>query len=484
MKIQISPYFKMGLLGLSLTLFSCKDYLDINTDPTRNQTPTLSTLLTAAIESTSQNTYNAGFNHSQITQYMAGAAAGGPDTHSEIRLSGVWTGVYLNAMSNLKDLESRAKAASAPHYVGVSQVLQAYNMLLAADAWGDVPYREAFNIANIYPAYDPQEAVYSEINGLLTAAVSSLGQPAGVLSIGTDDIAFGGKTALWVKTANALRARVAIHYTKKGNRNDKINEALSSLATAMTENADDFQLVYNTRNFNPYHQTPALSNGTGNFTIKHSQQLIDAMNGTTYGIWDPRLPIIAGKPTTATLYLGTENGSGTGGNTDLTVNTWHSRISAPILMMTFAEQKFIEAEAEFLKAGGTATSTGSSTAAYNAYIAGINANLTKLGVADTAKTRYLADTKIAVTAAGLKLTHIMTEKWKALFLNPESWTDMRRYDYSPDIYKDLALPRNQNPQLAGAWIRRVLYPQEEFSRNNAQVLKVQKTLNDKVWWDQ
>ena len=35
---------------------------------------------------------------------------------------------------------------------------------------------------------------------------------------------------------------------------------------------------------------------------------------------------------------------------------------------------------------------------------------------------------------------IMQQKYIAMFLNPDSWTDMRRYDFSPDIYPNLVYP--------------------------------------------
>jgi hypothetical protein len=166
------------------------------------------------------------------------------------------------------------------------------------------------------------------------------------------------------------------------------------------------------------------------------------------------------------------------------VTNWYSNQTAPILMMTFSEQKFIEAEARFIANGGTATSTGTTADAYKAYLDGIDAHMKKIGVPDTARTRYTTAPQVAVGAANLKLSHIMVEKWKALFLHAEAWTDMRRYDYSNIIYKDLSLPSNHNVSLGGQWIRRVEYPLDEFSRNGDQVRKAVKAANVKMWWDE
>src|SRR5699024_9017572 len=144
-------------------------------------------------------------------------------------------------------------------------------------------------------------------------------------------------------------------------------------------------------------------------------------------------------------YEGMVNGTAEGNNTDFTEETWYSRQTAPILMITYSEVKFIEAEARFLANGGTQNSIGSTQEAYDAYLEGIQSHMTKLGVAEDEMNNYLNDPAVAVGASNLTLEHIMKEKWIALFLNPESWTDMRRYDYSADIYKGLTLPENQNP---------------------------------------
>jgi hypothetical protein len=471
------------LMGVSV---SCNNYLDINTDPTRVATAPLSTQLTGVLTATSSAQYSAGNTFSQIVQHMANVAANGQtDTHGEIRLGGTWSTLYLNAMTNASDLLKNAEEQQSPHYAGIAKVLLAFNLGTAADIWGDVPYTQAFNLEKFfYPAFDPQQSIYATIQSLLNAGIADLNQTTSLFKPGSgDDLVHGGNIDKWRRTAQLLRARYSIHLTKK-DKNTSVSTALAAIAMALRDNADDFQLNYNAIIVNPWHSV-ALANNTGNFTIKHSEQLADAMNGTTFGVWDPRLPIIAGARTGVTnTWKGQINGAGTGGTLDLLATTWYSTQTAPILMATFAEQKFIEAEARFLLNGGSATSTGATDATYAAYIAGIDAHMKKLGVPDTARTRYLAAPQVAVGAANLKLSHIMVEKWKALFLNMEAWTDMRRYDYSTNIYKDLSLPTGHQPSLGGQWIRRAEYPLEEFSRNGEQVRKVVKKSTDKVWWDE
>jgi len=103
-----------------------------------------------------------------------------------------------------------------------------------------------------------------------------------------------------------------------------------------------------------------------------------------------------------------------------------------------------------------------------------------LGVDGTA---YLANPLVAVKLTGLTLELIMRERQVLLFLNPEAWVDVRRYDYNPLIFKGMALPANQDAGMTGLFIRRSGLPLDEINRNiNAKA--ADKPLFEKVWWDQ
>lgn len=485
MNRKIKNLLYAGVVSVGCLASSCSDYLDINTDPVRvNQDQvSLAAILPTVEEATAQTQYNYSYSVSQITQYLCSVTGGGTDQHIEVRLASAWSMSYLTSMTNLNILIEKAKTLNSPHYGGIGKVLLAYHLNMATTSWESVPFSQAFTITNLKPEYDTQESLFLKINSLLDEAVADLDNTTSLKTPSADDIIFAGNRTRWKAAAKALKARVALQTSAKGATAAATNALAALSSSAMTSNADDLQLIYNSGNLNPWHSGVALANVTGNLTVKHSQQLVDAMNGTTYGVFDPRLPVIGGRVTAnanATTWVGGENGVG-GGNVDLTVNAWHSRIAAPIQFITYSEQKFIQAEAEFLKNGGTTTSKGTTAAGYQAYLDGITANMQKIGVADTARTRYMADTKVAVGAANLTLQLIMAEKFKAQFLNSETWNDYRRWDFSKDVFKDLDLPRNQSPALGGKWIERSLYPLDEFTRNTAVAEKNQKVGNVKMW---
>jgi hypothetical protein len=482
-KISIYPII-FGLILVFLTN-SCESYLggDTNIDPTRPQKVTLAALLPAAIEATSNNHYSAGFEVSQITQQTSSVFASGADVHAnETRLDGTWTGVYLRAMSNINVMIQQAQSENAPYYVGIGKILMAINLGLATDIWEDIPYTDAFQGSeNLYPRFDSQESIYNAIQRLLDEGITALNQPTSAFTPAADDLIYAGNRSRWIKAANAYKARYLLHTARRTPAN--LNQILSLVANSFINNSEDFQLVYNDKNRNPWHIRPVLTNNTGNFTISFARQLVDMMNGTLYSYFDPRLPIIASRGNNAN-FTGKINGTNQGGTAAFAATNYYCTPTAPVIMLGFSELKLIEAEVRFLLNGGSPTTVGSTIEAYTAYLAGIRANMEKLSVPATERDAYLANPAVAVGASALRLTDIMKEKYITLVLHPETWVDMRRYNYNTAIYRDLRLPENQNPELRGNWIRRAAYPISETTRNQAEVSKVVRGLTNPMWWNQ
>jgi len=480
------------LLG---TVAGCDDYLGGNTndDPNKlseEQAP-MEGLLPPILVESSKATFNVGATFSQYAQHASFPA--GTDEQQPARFDNVWANVYLRALNNADILVGKAREQDSPHYLGTAKVMQAYNLMLATTTWEDIPWTEAFVDGELTPAYDSQEQIHTVIDTLLDGAVRELQKPPSELSTPQeDDLIYGGDEDQWIRAANALKARNAIHLAGQGAV-EAANEALSAASNAMTSNADDLQVGFNgEENLNPWHSRAVLAARTGNPAHVPSDQLVDLMNGTTFPEFDPRLPQIAdtaGFDGTAGGWFGSVNGSfGTNpegpdnsSTVSFTEESFHTRADAPILMMTYAELKFIEAEAQFLvDNSGDAFATGASQAAYDAYLEGIRANMVKLGVAASERDDYLVASSVDVGASNLTMEIIMREKFKALFLNPEAFTDLRRYDFDPDIFTGLELPNDHNPDLNGQWIKRGLYPNTELSRNRSEVPEVEP--EDPMWF--
>ncbi|MNK25634.1 Starch-binding associating with outer membrane [compost metagenome] len=469
----------LGALILSLALQSCKDYFDQNVNPNQVSNPSLPSMLSTSTMKAGLNSYNVGNLVSNYVQYTANPiAAAASDTYQIVDYTSTWDALYF-ALADAKDLKTVALAQGSSEYIGVANVLLAYNLSLVSDLWGAAPYSDAFNPATLTPKYDSEEQNYNSVNMLLDEAISELTKTTATIKLAAaSDLIHGGDRAKWLKTAYALKARHLIKISKKSTFNAA--NVLTALSNSYTSNADDAGMASFVLRNN--WATVAINNASLTLGGWLSEQLIDHLNGTTYGILDPRIRKIT-DPTSVPLnpaypaYIGTVNGAGNRNNPPnnntvkdenyISANSPWTSATSPLLLVTYAELKFIEAEAAL------ATDP---TRAYNAYIAGIGANMDKLQVPTIEKNAYLASPIVAVGIGNLTKTLIFKEKYIATYLNSEAWNDARRSDYQ---YKDFSLPLNA---ALPSFIRRVAYPSGETTKNGANV-PVEVPLNTNLWWD-
>ena len=131
-------------------------------------------------------------------------------------------------------------------------------------------------------------------------------------------------------------------------------------------------------------------------------------------------------------------------------------------LLTFTEQKFIEAECKLKIA------TPDPAGAKVAMLAGIKASFAEAGVADADYAPYIA--QLTVNPVVTTLNEVMIQKYLALFTDPEVFNDWRR----------TGIPA-LTPNLGSFVPRRFLYPQSELDLNT-NAPKATK-LSDRVGWD-
>lgn len=455
-------------------LGSCQKFLDVNTNPNAPTTAPINGLLLRTTQQTGINMFNAGNITSYYVQYLASPNAASPtDTYDQIDASGTWTGLYDN-MTDIYDMEKQARESGATQYQGVAKVLMAINLSVVHNLWGAAPYSKAFTAETLTPTYDEAIAIFQQTMTLLDEGIALLQQTGSTRTIPTGttspDLIHQGVTARWIKTANAMKARLLNQLSKTQQYNP--TAIFDALSKAYTSSADDaFVGTFDVRN--PWN----------NVAVRNAGQILDgwlseyfvlSMRDTLMGIRDPRLPLI-GTITRFNDYRGTRNGRGrvgTGINQEesyLSTTGYYSSQRSPLFIITYEEVKFIEAEVAFR--------TNDRTRAYNAYLEGIRANMNKMGVAAAARDAYLTDPRVAVGANNLTLEIIFREKWKALFLSPVTWDDARRLNYA---YPGFQMPLNA---VQTTFIRRLMYPNVELSRNGANVPTV-NNVTQRLWWDQ
>lgn len=471
-------YTLFSALIAATGLLGCKDsyFDDVAQNPNQVTTPTLSSLLATSTAKAGVNNFNVASIIVPYVQYTANpAASGAGDTYQSIDFSGTWDALYF-AMADANEMKKIAISQGSSEYKGVADVLIAYNLIMVNDLFGDAPFAEAFNTANFNPKYDKQQDVYNESMALIDEAISELAKTNATVKLSAaSDLIYGttgtSERSNWLKFAYAIKARLLIKVSKTASYNPAA--VLAALNNSFASNAEDAQMaIFTVRNF---WAGVAVNNTNQSLGGWLSEQLVDALNGTTYGLFDPRIAKITDK-TINNVYIGTVNGAGNrlpGANTTkdecyISLNSPWTNAASPIFIATYAEMKFIEAEAAL---------PTDKTRAYTAYLAAISANMDKFQVASGDKLIYLADPRVAVGAAALTKDLIFKEKYVATYLNPEAWNDARRYDYK---YKDFTLPVNS---VLTDFIRRNDYPQGERSKNGANV-PVEVPRTTKLWWDQ
>ncbi|WP_071595149.1 SusD/RagB family nutrient-binding outer membrane lipoprotein [Hymenobacter aerophilus] len=487
---KFTPYLMM--LGLAIGASACSDdKLDeINTNPNSPLESPLSLLMPQVtvdaafgVWGTDLAWYSAVFVeqttgvHAQFEQ----ADKRGNASFNATATSNNWNDIYASELQDLDIMIERGSTgaeAGSWRYVGIAKVLKAYVMSVTTDLFGRVPYSEANKGTEVLkPAYDKQEDIYKALNALLDDAILDLAKPSPNVP-GAGDFFYSGDAAKWTKAAYTLKMRLANHLSKRDPQGSA-DAVLALLPNAFASPADNLTFSKYTATAigeNPWYQE---ENDRSHFAV--STTFYNILRNTTTDTDanindnDPRIPFLIDP-------VGRKKGgdrvaapNGTAVNDQGRTN--YSRPSenliyatAPQPLMTYAEVKFIEAEARLRK--------GDKTGAYAAYTAAVDADLMSKGAASSVSTSTTAESKgfrdrVFMGADNLTLQDVMQQKYIAFFIYQaiESYTDYRRTGF----------PKLNNPKNTVFFPRRFPYPQSEIDTNGANVPDA--TIQDGVWWD-
>lgn len=415
--------------------------------------------------------------------------------HKATDVNNLWEfASYTAVMNNARDLDERATANGNFAYAGIAKTILAFNLGIVTDLWGDVPWSEAFDPANTTPAYDAQEQVYDAVVGLLEGAIEDFGRDS-PMTPGADDLLYGGDMQKWERLAYTLLARYHMHLTNAPGSDaaQRAQQALAALQNGFQSNADDadFQYVDAVGSENPWYQFTI----DGKWVV--SRQLSAHYVELLKTRQDPRLAVQARQTGAVTsagpvagftpvpfteehfalddpTYQGHVNGvQGTSIAGISSIGAFYSAPDAPVTWISYAEAKFIEAEATLITEGATAADP--------IYRAAIAASMDKLGIDPADRDAYIAR-RPALSGDGA-LEEMITEKYIANFLNLETYNDWRRTGY-PTL-----TPVTNRPQTPSGIIPlRYQYPQSELATNGESVEAVGippgfAGMEVPVWWD-
>lgn len=392
--------------------------------------------------------------------------------------------LFAGAQQDFQSVLNKAQGDSS-NYAAIAGLQQAFTYQLLSDAYDRVPFSQALQgSANLQPQYDQGPAIYDGVITLIDASVAKINTSG--IRVGRQDIVFNGDMEKWRRFANTLKLRVFLRqaYARPAVAEAGVR-ALYTAGAQFLDGSENAQIgIFNAGNKqgNPLFLSEVNTGSNIKENIIASSTIIDYLQNTTL---DSRIDQLFDKPSGAAsgLYVGTRQGQAGVPGASADALTTKSRpdltkvlgASAPVIFISGAESKFLQAEAAVRgwAAGADAK------ALYNE---GITASFTRLGA--TIPTGFLTkatiDLDLAPTgeAAGSKLDRIITQKWVAMCgsQNFEAWTELRRTNF-PSVYQFSA----STSLLPGVLGNRFQYPATETQRNpNTPPLVLTEV---PVWWD-
>jgi len=490
--------FKVSILAVSIgvLLGSCsKDYLDINQNPNGATETSITPDLVLAPTLTSAAGRNAS-SYDFCQRWMGTWSASGSFSRATVEMSynitndfgaGIWNGIYYT-VSQLKSMEKKAAELEWKFYQGISLIMQAHEVGVLVDFYGNVPYSKAWDLAgNIRPAYDKAEDVYKDLipkidEGLALIKAADLDK-----SIKTADVLFKGDKTLWARFANTLKLRLLLH-TYQTTTFDIPAEIAKIIAEQSGFLGDGVgamvQPSYNPDKPNPFYNAHFFSisgseNDTYNRANNFSLNLMKDLRDERYKL------LYRPAKSLPTEWRGTDYGQAPldDVNSDRTSGPGYgitANASASMWIMTSVEADFLVAEAT-----ARGWLTGDAKAVYEQ---AVKNSFTYLGVPDAvnAATTYLTIVNSKVTwpdpfTVNGAIAVIAWQKYFALngIQGNEIFTDFRRLDVvQPPL--SLSPERGSNPIPI-----RLLYPQSEYNFNKENV-GAEGTISQfttKIFWD-
>ncbi len=501
---QINIKIIFGLFAAVMIFSGCKKFLDVNDDPNRvtddNITPELI------------------FTQAAVTSgiRVVGGQAGGEGGKTDVQFAMNWVG-YMSGtgdfaldgeessynigfafqdnswqrdyalLFSLYQVKTKALEKNNELLAGAAMILSAKFFQEMTDAFGDIPYSQAFQTGQYpKPAYDRPQDIYTALQTSLDEAIGYMDNDV-TIAFANADIVNHGDTEKWIKFANTLKLRLLIRQSEVAGF-DPAAEIAKIQAKGGVLGAGESVSVNPGYSNSQNKQSPFYGNygfgTTGNVIaagIAANEYVLNILLTTQ----DPRVERFftdVGGNFVGCVY-GLSAGNPFGAQSSYFGPALNASAEQDQWLMPSFESLFFKAEAI---ARGWMPGD-----AKTAFEDAIKESFAWLGVADAtqAATDYIAATDIANydnagASAKDKAKFIAVQKYIAMCcIDPrEAWADIRRLDMLVDHSYISVNPGRLQDMLPV----RVLYPQREYTTNGENVLKL-GTINQftsKLFWQQ
>ncbi|WP_337042974.1 SusD/RagB family nutrient-binding outer membrane lipoprotein [Emticicia sp. 17c] len=370
------------------------------------------------------------------------------------------------------DTKTTAAAnGSNNNQIAVARIAKAYTYMWMTDRWGDIPYSQALKgKENFSPAYDTQQAIYTDLFKELKEAQAQFDGGAAVKG----DILLGGDATRWKKFANSLRMIMALRISKVDPAKGKTEFAAAMADGVLTSNADNIKYTYlsEANNEHPLYNNYITTNRKDFAVSSTFMNYLSKIN-------DPRIPGMA-DPNNLQKYVGVPYGvfppTWKAQDVSLAASSIRQQNSSANVL-TYAQILFSKAEAA--KLGWISDDP---KALYESAIKASIQQWIGASATDAVVNAYLQQPDVKYNDAKA-LEQIATQKWIALFYQGnEAWAEWRRTGYP--VLTPAANPLNPSGQIP----RRMAYPVTEQTLNKVNYDKAlatqgADTQDTRVWWD-
>ncbi|MBG6109943.1 hypothetical protein H4V97_001503 [Flavobacterium sp. CG_23.5] len=232
---------------LALVMYSCNDYLDVNTDPNRLSESQLNPakLMPASqvgsyrVQATSMNQLGNVFMNtwaSNVQSYTGGYSKEFQLTIDNSFYNPIWNNLYLNLNNIQKIIDYPNTSGKYNYSVAAAKIMKAHYMQYIVDLYGNAPFTGAFKgFENLTPAYNDDQFIYRQLlTGLDEArALIAKSDPSVSEDIAGFDVMLHGDMNRWVQFANTIELRMLLRMSNNtGAIATYRNARLTKLASA------------------------------------------------------------------------------------------------------------------------------------------------------------------------------------------------------------------------------------------------------------
>lgn len=443
-----------------------------------------------------------------------------------------WRRHFYDIGVNAKEIIDEAHEAQAWNLELIGRTLRLMSTQMTTDLFGDMPRSEAYESNS--PHYDTQESIYEWMNQEIEELIGMYEDPTyteAATNIPIDqsiDRVFAGDLNKWKHYTYALKARLLLRKLPNWENNAATCQAIITAVNRALEGWEDVLYRFDGGNgaqnspwgeaFGSTEQGGLGWEGRGNmlnsavptkYFMENILGVFESHNNLKGWAEDPRiLAFMSARPgPSGTSDSGTEMRYL---DTNIGMDVSYKVDNYPTLFPEVDGKKvsvytqntgyvplFLEEELLLIKAEATYWSGDKPTArSLTMQAAEINFDRFNLSsIYGSSYTRYRNNYLGNETGTGNYVTtyfpadrfnigHIMRQKYVCLYLQPEQWTDMRRYNYSCEengiqydntyVYPGLKRPNNIYEAHWGddpkAWINRINYdPETEEKYNKAEL---------------